>query len=125
MKIPWDTILKWLAGGAGAVILLGFANWIIAQEVSEQMEPVQQEYKIFSQTVEQMQFDDRFTEVQAEHNICIKEWPVEYCDAVAQWRWDVWYPYLECIGPIEKFEDRKPMCGPVPSPPGPPGGVEP
>ncbi len=116
MSVIW----KFLAGGAGAAILFAATSWLVAQEVTEQIEPIEAGYEQFSETVTQMQFDKRNAEVMEERDVCLEEYPTNHCDEVAAWRWDVWYPYLNCASKVERYDERENACGPSPVKPTPP-----
>ena len=110
MNVMW----KWLAGGAGAAILFAAASWLVAQEVNEQMEPVKMEMRATSQIISDMQFEERYKEAQVALAECREAGEVEaVCKAQDEWRWEVFYPYLDCIAGLE-YKDREGVCGPVP-----------
>ena len=109
-----NAVWKWLAGGAGAAILFAAASWLVAQEVNEQMEPVKMEMRATSQIISDMQFEERYNEAQAVlAELREQGYSEGYCTAQDEWRWDVYYPYLDCIAGL-KYKEREDVCGPVP-----------
>ena len=125
MKDIWQWIFK--GGGALVVVtILTFAGkYLVGQEVSEQIAPMEAEYEQFSATVSQMQFEERNAVVMTERDECMEDYPVDYCDEVAAWRWNVWYDYLGCASRVERYDEREDACGPVPVKPAPPEEIDP
>jgi len=109
-----NVIWKWLAGGAGAAILFAAASWLVAQEVTEQVEPIRMEQQSTSKLISDMQFEKRYDEAQDALAECREAGHVEpYCQAQDAWRWEVYYPYLDCIAGLE-YAERGDSCGPPP-----------
>lgn len=129
MKIS-EQVKKWFWNGSGigaamTVALLG-GRYLAAQEAEKVVAPVRVEQQATSEVVQQMQFADRNAEVTAERDRCLAaEHSKDYCNALAAWRWDVWFgEYEPCISRVEKYADRIEECGPEPEFK-PPEGVEP
>jgi hypothetical protein len=93
----------------GVVItILTFAGkYVIGQEVQKEVAPVKAQ-------LANILFEERYKEAQELKKECLKEHSERYCEVEDQWRWEVYYPYLDCIAGLA-FKDREPTCGPEPT----------
>jgi len=112
-----DDIKKWLLTGGGfavVVTVLSFAGkYLMAQEAEKVVAPVRVEQQATSKMIADMQFEKRYDESHEMFMVCLEEYPREYCDKEDEWRWEVHYPYLDCIAGLE-YAQRGDVCGPVP-----------
>ena len=116
-----DQIRKWLWTGGGialALTVLSYAGrYLVAQEAEKVVAPVRMEQQATSKIIAQIQFEARYDEAQKALAECREQEHSErYCEAQDKWRWEVYYPYLDCIAGLE-YRDREDTCGPVPNPP--------
>jgi len=112
----------WTGGGIGiamSVALLG-GKYLAAQEAEKVVAPVQAEVDAVqaeqmttSKMISDMQFEKRYDESQEQFMACLDGNPRDYCDEEDAWRWEVHYPYLDCIAGLE-YAQRGDVCGPVP-----------
>lgn len=112
-----ENMWKWLWSAAGVAFagttLLFAARYIIAQEVQKQTEPMKIEQQATSKAISDMKFEQRFKEVQLERDACLANHTQTYCDAQAEWRWEVYFKYVDCISGLE-YQERQAKCGPEP-----------
>jgi len=112
-----EQMKKWFWGGAGialALTIFGYAGkYLVAQEAEKVVAPIRMEQQATSQMIADMQFEKRYDESHELFMACLEEYERDYCDEEDAWRWEVYYPYLDCIAGLE-YADREDMCGPVP-----------
>lgn len=116
-----DQIKKALLSGAVLAAVLTTLNYagkyVIAQEAEKVVKPVRVEQQATSKLIAEMRFKDQYDEAQTALAACREEGFSEpYCQAQDEWRWEVYYPYVDCIAGLD-YKDREDACGPVPEPP--------
>lgn len=105
----------WTGGGIGVamtIALLG-GRYLAAQEAEKVVAPVRVEQQATSKIISDMQFEKRYDESHELFMACLEEYEQDYCDEEDAWRWEVHYPYLDCISGLE-YAQRGDVCGPVP-----------
>ena len=116
-----DSIKKYLLSGAGLALGLTIFNYagryLVAQEAEKVVAPVRVEQQATSKLIADMRFKDQYDEAQAALAACREEGHGEpFCQVLDEWRWEVYFPYVDCIAGLE-YKEREDSCGPVPEPP--------
>jgi hypothetical protein len=109
---------KWLLSGAGFALtltVLGYAGkYLVAQEAEKVVAPVRGEQQATSAAIAEMKWKARYDESQEAMKECVALRDDEpYCAAEDEWRWEVYYPYLDCIAGLP-YKEREGECGPEP-----------
>lgn len=108
-----DQFWRWVFGGAGALILLFAARYVISQEVEKQVAPIEARERQLNATVEAVLFQQRLAEDRELTAKC-EEAERTDCESESDWRWETYYPWADCAAQYKDPKERTDACGPKP-----------